>query len=343
MTNLSKVLIPAIVILSLLTTIAYSSLTTTLEVKGEANVRAPSSVRVVDIKLKEVVDATELYSPKYTKNTISTGFILNNNNSKITYEITIRNNTTTKMMISNILESLDNNGNIIYELTNYNLYDELPSNNETKILITYKGQGKKESTLEFNFTDYYHTIAYNAMNGKYNDESNINYVKYHFNGKENIIVDGTVYTPSNNNLLFSGWYTNESLITPFNSNNPVLSNQEVYAKYIDIDFNITNDKTDCYKLDNKSLEKDYLVLNKTNNTIKNLIINFDYSTTNNEILIIKIGDISKEITLDSNNTINNIIFSDINLLPNATTSINITKKNTNNSDLKITNFYLLNE
>ena len=105
------------------TTMAYSSLNVTLDVKGEANVRPSYDIRITGVRITEIKNAEELYNPRFSKNTISTGFNLNSNDSFITYEVTIRNEGNTPMMVSNLLESLDNNESITYELNNYQLYD----------------------------------------------------------------------------------------------------------------------------------------------------------------------------------------------------------------------------
>ena len=217
------------------TTMAYSSLNVTLDVKGEANVRPSYDIRITGVRITEIKNAEELYNPRFSKNTISTGFNLNSNDSFITYEVTIRNEGNTPMMVSNLLESLDNNESIAYELNNYQLYDILDSNKDTKIKVTYHGLGKKESTLEFQFMNYYHTITYNALDGHYNDESNINRVKYHFDGTKNILIDGVVYMPNKDSTTFSNWYTNPNYLTIFNETSLHTTDIEVYAKYEEIE------------------------------------------------------------------------------------------------------------
>ena len=51
MNRIGKLLLLLILVSILGTTIAYSSLSVTLDIKGKANVRAPATIRVTEIKL----------------------------------------------------------------------------------------------------------------------------------------------------------------------------------------------------------------------------------------------------------------------------------------------------
>ena len=70
--------------------IGYSALNTNLMISGEAVIRVPVDIRVDKITLKELVGATELYNPKYTKDTTSI-FLNLKENTSATYIIEIRN------------------------------------------------------------------------------------------------------------------------------------------------------------------------------------------------------------------------------------------------------------
>ena len=83
-----KRLIILSVILVILTTIAYSGLSTSLAITGEANIRAVSDIRVTDVTLEGATNnGTEQYKSKYTKNTVTNGIKLPNSNSTISYTI----------------------------------------------------------------------------------------------------------------------------------------------------------------------------------------------------------------------------------------------------------------
>ena len=72
-------------------------------------------------------------------------------------------------------------------------------------------------------------IIYNTRyltNSSGSNKNIVNYRKYSTN-----IVSGTIPNPTNSCNTFAGWYEDENLTTPFNINNHVNEDLEVYAKY----------------------------------------------------------------------------------------------------------------
>ena len=104
-----------IVVLSL--SIGYSALNTDLNISGEAIVRADSDIRITDIKLDNTLNnGKEMYSPEFTKDTTTMSVSLNNQNSIVTYNVTITNKTGKKIKVKDIIEENNSNNNISYEI-----------------------------------------------------------------------------------------------------------------------------------------------------------------------------------------------------------------------------------
>ena len=347
MNRIGKLLLLLILVSILGTTIAYSSLSVTLDIKGKANVRAPATIRVTEIKLLDSNDAQELYNPSYTKNSTAVGFKLNNSNSYVTYAVTIKNSSDIPMEISKITESVNNN--IKYEITNYNLYDLLEPNASKTINIKYSGIGTKETVLNFAFSNYYNTVSFNALNGKFNNESSINKVLFHYNGKINTIIDGTIYKPILNNSIFKDWYLNDTTI--FNLSNPKKNDIEVFAKYEELSFIIDESNTinhsritDSYTL-NDLITNKHLGLNKTKNTINSITLNFDYTSDFDEEITVKLicnnTTYSKDLVLSKEDVNKTLLLDNINIPKDYLFTIIIDKKKVNNLNTKITNFSLI--
>ena len=75
-------------ILFVFNTVAYSGLATKLAITSEAMYRPITDIRVTDIKLDSATNgAVESYSPKFNVDTTTTGFVLPNANSTITYKV----------------------------------------------------------------------------------------------------------------------------------------------------------------------------------------------------------------------------------------------------------------
>ena len=86
-----RVLMILTFLLVLFSTIAYSGLAVNMSITGEATIRAVSDIRVTDTKRTEALEAIEQYNSRHTKNTVTTGFLLSNSSSSITYEVEVTN------------------------------------------------------------------------------------------------------------------------------------------------------------------------------------------------------------------------------------------------------------
>ncbi len=347
MFKLKSILSMLIAVALLSTTVAYSALNTTLNVKGSANVRAPSAIRVVDIKLNNSNNSTEINTPKYTKNTISTSMELLDNTSNITYTVTIKNSSNEDMMITSINE-LTNNNQITYNMTNYKLYDLIEANSTKEITITYQGIGKKESTLEFNFTKYSYNITYNAQDGVFNNNSNINNLKVHFDGEKNIITYGTIYAPIKENAIFINWYSDKDYKNLFDISKPITSDIEVYAKYRDIDLNFNSNVVSYSKLNDNTTLKDFvpielLAKNSLGEVLDNIKVKISYNVEVDEVINLKIINNNSTkvvpITLVKDNDNITINIDNLNVLEDSIFTISTEANNINNYNGKVSGFY----
>ena len=109
MKNIKYYLLVLFGILSL--SIGYSALNTDLSISGESIVRADVDIRVTDIKLDNILNnGKEMYSPEFTKDTTAMCVSLNQQNSTVTYNVTITNKTGKKIKVKDIIE--ENNSNM---------------------------------------------------------------------------------------------------------------------------------------------------------------------------------------------------------------------------------------
>ena len=129
------------VVLVILTTVAYSALATSLSITGEATFRAVSDIRVTNTRLKNATGATEQYTSRYTKDTITAGFTLNNSSSVISYDVTITNNGTIDQAIYNLTTISSNNNGLVITITytdeNNVTHTNVPINEALPIIVPF--------------------------------------------------------------------------------------------------------------------------------------------------------------------------------------------------------------
>ena len=84
--------------------VAYSAMSTTMTITGDAIARVEDTIGINNISLRGVENSgLELYSPEYSKNTIKVGFRLDKLTSKVKYRITVSNTSDMDMTITNII------------------------------------------------------------------------------------------------------------------------------------------------------------------------------------------------------------------------------------------------
>ena len=225
------------VVLILLNTFAYSALATNLSITGEAVMRAVSDIRVTNIAFDSAEnDATLYYESKYTKDTITNGFILPNANSSISYNVTIKNNGTIDQAIYDLQTVSSSNNDMIILIDNKPINEALPMivpfGTSKTIKITYKTNSPSSNVIniinKFIFKEVYY-VEYNTKGGssvetqiKYKDvdltlEGKPTKNKYVFtgwtdeqNGQAVKYNEGSTYTLNEDKTLYAIWRTGEA-------------------------------------------------------------------------------------------------------------------------------------
>lgn len=95
-TNLMLFLLMCVFTLSL--TVGYAIFESDVKISGEAAFRVQEDIRITDLRLFETSNiGLENYDSKFTKNTIKTGVTLKNQNSTVTYKVTVANTGSVAM------------------------------------------------------------------------------------------------------------------------------------------------------------------------------------------------------------------------------------------------------
>ena len=207
--------------------ITYAALNSEMFIDGSAIVKADSDIRITEIKLVSATNgAYETYNSKYTKETITNGLVLPNDDSTITYSVKITNKGNQKYVIKNIIIDSSNNENISFE-TNYPENEIIDGNSTKEIELTYKTSLGRENEnniiLKFDFVKAY-IVSFDANGGSV-DVSN------------KIVLENDTYgdlpTPIKDGSSFAGWYTkkdggekiaSDSIVT-------ILNDQTLYARW----------------------------------------------------------------------------------------------------------------
>lgn len=135
--------------------IGYSAFNADLSISGDAYVRVDKDIRVTNLRMIEATNgAYEIYTNKYTKDTISNFIFLPNLNSTITYEVTVTNKTANEYLLTDILEKINSNDQIGYEIIGTKKYDICEPNQDKKFQIKFFNKGpniNQELSLQLSF------------------------------------------------------------------------------------------------------------------------------------------------------------------------------------------------
>lgn len=198
-TNL-KLLIGVLVVVSFIS-ISYAAFNTNMFIDGNAIVQANLGIRITNIKLLNATnEAYETYNSKYSKDSITNGVVLPNNDSTISYNVTVDNKDNQKYVIKNIYVESSSNENISFE-TNYSKNEIIDENSTKEIEVTYKtssgSEDKNSIILKFEFLKAFN-VYFDANDGKV-DITN------------KIVIENDTYgdlpTPTRSGYNFLGWYT----------------------------------------------------------------------------------------------------------------------------------------
>lgn len=219
-------------ILILLNTFAYSALSTSLSITGEANFRSVKDIRIKDISYKESQnDAVLSYESTYKKDTITNGFVLPNLNSSITYTITIQNKGLVDAAIYDILTMSSNNNDMIILIDGEPISNKIPmiiGYMETKqIDITYKTNSPSNNIINIvNKLDFktVHYVTYDTKGGTSVERQ----IKYE---NVDLTLEGS---PTKEGYIFKGWTDEQNGTTvKFNTGDIYTLDQNIkfYAIY----------------------------------------------------------------------------------------------------------------
>lgn len=148
--NLYNTIILSLLIVSIsLLSIAYSAFSTELTISGEAVVLSGESFGINDINLKNVTNSSyENYNSEFSSMFFSVNITLPSSESTLTYSIEFNNNTSVTYYISDILENLYSNENIIYEIVNYDeLVFEAQSITVFEVVFYYDSYNSNNTSL----------------------------------------------------------------------------------------------------------------------------------------------------------------------------------------------------
>ena len=189
-----------------------------------ANVQIDKDVRVTNVGVESVKDATSYYED-YNVSNISSSVVLNNSNSYVIYDVEVHNLGN---VIMGIRDASIDNENLKFEFLDYNLKDKICDNKECtlgvkktfKIKVSYKddtivNNDENKFVLNFKFGRIFNITYYNISNSD-NFPTQIiegDMLNLNIPNKEDYLIKIFM----NNTLLYSGidyQYTNDNLIIP---------------------------------------------------------------------------------------------------------------------------------
>ena len=216
-------------ILFVFNTVAYSGLATKLAITSEAMFRPITDIRVTDIKLDSATNgAVESYSPKFNVDTTTTGFVLPNVNSTITYKVKVTNYGNVNQTIYNFIKNSINSSNVNIKITDFTSVcaddscsqknsdftiihhngDNTTDSNEKEILITFSTSAPSDQAInvieKYDFRPIYN-INYDANGGQNAPKSQIKIYK------DNLTL--TTDEPTRPSYKFLGWSTSSKSTT----------------------------------------------------------------------------------------------------------------------------------
>ena len=205
MKNISKkTLLIVMMLLITITTFAYSALATSLAITSNVSFRVLADIRVTKIKLQEAKNsATVSYESKYNIDSITSGFILPNTDSSITYKVTVENNGDIDETIY-ALTNTSNNKGLKAELIDYEVKDVIGLKTGIDFYIKYTTTNPSNEVInvvtKFDYRKIYHIIYDENGGSQVTDQ-----IKYE--GEDLILnrINNSLQTPEKTGYTFSGW------------------------------------------------------------------------------------------------------------------------------------------
>ena len=255
--------------------ITYAALNTKMFIEGNATVHVDANIRITNLKLLNATNGGyETYNSKYTKNTITNGIVLPNDNSTISYNVAITNKENQKYVIKNIAVESSNNENINFE-TNYSENQVIDENSTMEVEVMYKtslgSENKNAIILKFDFLKAY-VISFDANEGTVNTLNKV-------------VLENETYgelpTPTRRGFRFLGWYTQKDGGQKIESTTlaTINNNQTLYAKWEESRSNAYYHEGD-YVFDGTNYIDTGVYLFSEENITKNFEISFEIKSRN---------------------------------------------------------------
>ena len=164
---LKKMLLMLSVILVMITSIAFSALSTSLAITSEVKFRPLADIRVNSIAMDNASGALIAYDSDYSKNSVSNGFILPTAGSSISYRVHIDNSGDIDYSIYDIIRSASANG-VNVAVSGYNITDVIRAKTSVDLLLTYTTNSPSENVINvvdtFDFKKVYHVTYETGTN-----------------------------------------------------------------------------------------------------------------------------------------------------------------------------------
>ncbi|MBQ9018843.1 MAG: InlB B-repeat-containing protein [Bacilli bacterium] len=230
-----KILLLLSMFLIMITTYAYSALSTSLAITSEVNIRPLADIRVNGIALDSTHDSTVKYESTYSRSIISSGFVLPNAGSSISYRVHIDNTGDVDYCIYGISTNTTSTG-LNVDTGSYNLQDIIPAKSSLDLIITYTTSNPSSEPInvmnQFDFRKVFH-VSYNTGTSQTIPEQ----IKY-----ERVDLTLTNTKPTKPGNTFSRWNTkSDGTGVNYNSGATYTVDEDVilYAQYTLQTYNIT--------------------------------------------------------------------------------------------------------
>ena len=224
------------ILLTLVTSIAFSALSTSLAITSEVRFRFIADIRINSVSFVSASNGAQIgYESDFSKNTVSNGFILPNSGSSISYKVHVDNSGDVDYSIYNILrQSSDNGVNVV--VSGYNVQDVIPAKTSVDLILTYTTTNPSESVINvvetFDYRKVYH-VTYETGTSVIIPAQ----VKY-----EGVNLTLTSQEPTRSGYTFTKWNTeSDGTGTNYNAGSTYVLDEDVtlYAQYVLNNYNIT--------------------------------------------------------------------------------------------------------
>lgn len=224
------------ILLTLVTSIAFSALSTSLAITSEVKFRFIADIRINSVSFVSASNGAQIgYESDFSKNTVSNGFILPNSGSSISYRVHVDNSGDVDYSIYNILrQSSDNGLNVV--VSGYNVQDVIPAKTSVDLILTYTTTNPSESVINvvetFDYRKVYH-VTYETGTSVIIPAQ----VKY-----EGVNLTLTSQEPTKNGYTFTKWNTeSDGTGTNYNAGSTYALDEDatLYARYTANVYNIS--------------------------------------------------------------------------------------------------------